>query len=129
MAHKSRLAGFMIDCQGGDLAQAAEFWSQAIGLDVLDPDEDGLDRYALLDKLRGDLHIEVQKVEHESRVHLDIESDDIEAEVARLKALGAIEVARPYNARWVVMQAPTGHRFCVVRPKSRLTKANANPWP
>lgn len=31
MAHKSRLAGFMIDCQGGDLGQAAAFWSQAIG--------------------------------------------------------------------------------------------------
>jgi predicted enzyme related to lactoylglutathione lyase len=125
VAHRSRLAGFMIDCQGGDLATAAEFWSQAIGLDIIDPDEDGLDRYALLDKLRGDLHVEVQKVEHESRVHLDIESDDIEAEVARLVALGATEVSRPHNARWVVMQAPTGHRFCVVRPKSRLTNANA----
>jgi predicted enzyme related to lactoylglutathione lyase len=125
VAHRSRLAGFMIDCQGGDLATAAQFWSQAIGLDIIDPDEDGLDRYALLDKLRGDLHVEVQKVEHESRVHLDIESDDIEAEVARLVALGATEVSRPHNARWVVMQAPTGHRFCVVRPKSRLTNANA----
>ena len=129
MAHRSRLAGFMIDCQGGDLAQAASFWSQAIGLDVLDPDEDGLDRYALLDKLRGDLHVEVQKVEHESRVHLDIESDDIEAEVLRLVALGAREIARPYDGRWVVMQAPTGHRFCVVRPKARLTRANATVHP
>lgn len=129
MAHKSRLAGFMIDCQGGDLATAAEFWSRAIGLDIVDPDEDGLDRYAVLDKLRGDLHVEVQKVEHESRVHLDIESDDIEAEVARLTGLGAVEVARPHGGRWVVMQAPTGHRFCVVRPKSRLTQTNANPWP
>ena len=119
----------MIDCQGGDLATAAQFWSQAIGLEIIDPDEDGLDRYALLDKLRGDLHVEVQKVEHESRVHLDIESDDIEAEVARLIALGATEVSRPHNARWVVMQAPTGHRFCVVRPKSRLTKANATVHP
>lgn len=129
MAHKSRLAGFMIDCQGGDLAEAAAFWSQAIGLDVLDPDEDGLDRYALLDKLRGDLHVEVQKVEHESRVHLDIETDDIEAEVARLTGLGAREVSRPHNGRWVVMQAPTGHRFCVVRPKARLTNVNASRWP
>lgn len=128
MAHKSRLAGFMIDCQGGDLGQAAAFWSQAIGLDVLDPDEDGLDRYALLDKLRGDLHVEVQKVDHAPRVHLDIETDDIEAEVARLAALGAREVSRPHGGRWVVMQAPTGHRFCVVRPKARLTKANANRW-
>lgn len=128
MSHHSRLAGFMIDCQGGDLSESAEFWSKALGLGILDPNEDGLNRYALLEKLRGDLHIEVQKVEHESRVHLDIESDDIEAEVARLKQLGAIEIARPYNARWVVMQAPTGQRFCVVRPKGKLNADNANDW-
>jgi predicted enzyme related to lactoylglutathione lyase len=128
MAHRSRLAGFMIDCQDGELAEAAAFWSKALGLGILDPDEDGLDRYALLEKMRGDLHIEVQKVEHESRVHLDIESDDIDAEVARLKSLGAIELSRPYNARWVVMQAPTGHRFCVVRPKGKLSADDANDW-
>ena len=128
MTHRSRLAGFMIDCQEGDLAKATEFWSKAIGLGIVDPNEDGQDRYALLEKLRGDLHIEVQKVEHESRVHLDIESDDIEAEVVRLKTLGAIEISRPYNARWVVMQAPTGHRFCIVRPKGKLTASNANSW-
>jgi len=128
MAHRSRLAGFMIDCQGGDLGEAATFWSKALGLDIAEPDEDGLDRYAVLEKLHGDLHVEVQKVEHESRVHLDIESDDIEAEVARLKNLGALEVSRPYNARWVVMQAPTGHRFCVVRPKGKLTAENARRW-
>ena len=128
MAHRSRLAGFMIDCQGGDLGEAATFWSKALGLDIADPDEDGLDRYAVLEKLRGDLHVEVQKVEHESRVHLDIESDDIEAEVARLKAFGALEIARPYDSRWVVMQAPTDHRFCVVRPKGKLTADNARRW-
>ena len=128
MAHRSRLAGFMIDCHGGDLGEAATFWSKALGLDIAEPDEDGLDRYAVLEKLHGDLHVEVQKVEHESRVHLDIESDDIEAEVARLKNLGALEVSRPYNARWVVMQAPTGHRFCVVRPKGTLTAENARRW-
>lgn len=128
MAHKSRLAGFIIDCQGGDLGEAAGFWSQAIGLGVTDPDENDDGRYAVLETLRGDLRVEVQRVSHASRVHLDIESDDIEAEVARLIALGATEVSRPHDGRWVVMQAPTGHRFCVIRPKVRLTLANANRW-
>lgn len=96
MAHLSRLAGFIIDCQEGDLGEAAEFWGKALGIGVIDSNESGLDRYAVLETLRGDLHVEVQKVEHESRVHLDIESDDIEAEVARLKTLSAIEVSRPY---------------------------------
>lgn len=59
------------------------------------------------------LHAAVQAVEHLSRVHLDIESDDIPAEVARLEKLGARKVAEVKT--WVVMEAPTGHRFCVVR--------------
>ncbi|MGE3972862.1 MAG: VOC family protein, partial [Porticoccaceae bacterium] len=76
----------------------------------------------------GGMHIEVQRVPHESRVHLDIETDDIDAEVARLIALGAIEIERPRNGRWVVMQAPTGQRFCVVRPQQPDLAPEANRW-
>ncbi|WP_275660493.1 VOC family protein [Shewanella sp. Isolate13] len=57
----------------------------------------------------------IQKTTHKSRVHLDIETDEIAAEVARLKAIGA-QVVETFE-RWVVMQAPTGHRFCVVHPQ------------
>ncbi len=57
----------------------------------------------------------IQRVEHESRVHLDIESDDIDAEVVRLQGLGAKPIERVRT--WVVMEAPTGQRFCVVRPQ------------
>ncbi len=114
MTHKSRLAGFIIDCQTDDLEQASRFWSQALGLAITEPD-DGSGRYACLQDGPGKMHIEVQKVEHASRVHLDIETDDIEAEVTRLIAIGAKEISRPYNRRWVVMEAPTGQRFCVVR--------------
>jgi hypothetical protein len=48
----------------------------------------------------------------ESRIHLDIESDDTEAEVARLVAAGAVEVQRIDN--WVVLRDPGGLLFCVV---------------
>jgi hypothetical protein len=58
----------------------------------------------------------VQTVTHPSRVHLDIESTDVEAEVARLEALGARRVAQIHT--WWVMEAPTGQRFCVVRKSS-----------
>lgn len=129
MAHRSRLAGFIIDCQTDNLGAAADFWSAALGLAIVDPDEAGEGRYARLAPERGDLHIEVQRVEHPSRVHLDIESDDIEAEVARLCALGAVEVARPRNGRWVVLEAPTGQRFCVVRPQSGALGDDSHAWP
>ena len=128
MAHKSRLAGFIIDCQGGDVTTSARFWSAALGLPITDPNEGGAGKYAVLGDTPADLHIEVQKVPHESRVHLDIETDDIEAEVARLRQLGATEVSRPYDARWVVMQAPTGQRFCVVRLRDATKGPRLNAW-
>jgi len=68
----------------------------------------------------------LQRVEHESRVHLDIETDDIGAEVARLQNLGATTFKR--LDRWVVMQAPSGQRFCVVRVQRSGFAENANRW-
>ena len=126
MAHRSRLAGFIIDCEGGALRERAAPEVRVLGLALTDPDEGGHDRYAVLDGSPLGLHIEVQKVEHPSRVHLDIESDDIEAEARRLIALGAKEIARPHDTRWIVLEAPTGHRFCVIRTRTKLTSDNAN---
>jgi predicted enzyme related to lactoylglutathione lyase len=73
-----------------------------------------------------DVHIEVQKVAHDSRVHIDIETDDIEAEARRLEALGAKRVGAVQT--WVVMEAPTGQRFCLVRPQRTDFKEHANVW-
>lgn len=114
--HRSRLAGFIIDCRTDDLDAAARFWSAALQLPLHEQPEDGPD-YRRLAGAAGGLHVEVQKVQHESRVHLDIESDDVEAEVQRLEALGARRVAAVHS--WMVMEAPTGQRFCVVKMQER----------
>jgi predicted enzyme related to lactoylglutathione lyase len=123
--HKSRLAGFIIDCNTADLDSAARFWSEALGFRRREevPHEPG---YVPLDAGVAGLSVEVQRVEHPSRVHLDIEADDIEAEAARLEALGAKRVARVKS--WWVMEAPTGQRFCVVRPQSADFDKLANQW-
>ena len=128
MSHRSRLAGFIIDSQVDDLPAASAFWSAALGLKVTDPDDGGLGIYDKFEPGPGGLHIEVQKVKHEARVHLDIETDDIEAEVARLEALGAKRVQHVRN-RWWVMEAPTGHRFCVVPMDEDSTRGAPNRWP
>ena len=108
---ESRLAGFIIDCQTTDLAGAARFWAEALRLPLRElPGEEG-QKYMRLEN--RDLHIEVQRVDHPSRVHLDIGAVDVEAEVRRLEALGARRVEAVNT--WVVMEAPTGQRFCVVR--------------
>ena len=124
--HRSQLGGFIIDCEGVDPAEAAEFWGRALGLNPLPLADPADENYRALDTGPDGLHIEVQKVDHPSRVHLDIETDDIEAEVARLEALGARRIG---NVRtWVVMQAPTGQRFCVVRAQRAAFAETANRW-
>ena len=80
--HKSRLAGFIIDCQTEDLEAAAAFWSAALGLKAESVPGETLYRTLRTDSDQP--HLEVQKVGHPSRVHLDIETDDIEAEVRLL---------------------------------------------
>ena len=124
--HKSKLAGFIIDCQTDDLAGAATFWAAALGMPLRElPGEEGQKYMRLLDPT-ANLHDEVQRVTHASRVHLDIETDDLEAEVIRLQALGATPVQRVHT--WCVMQAPTGQRFCVVARSSPRFDTEANRW-
>ena len=123
--HKSRLAGFIIDCNTDSLEDAAQFWSAALGYPLKDPAKES--NAAVYRQLMTDrLHIEVQRVAHESRLHLDIETDDIEAEVRRLEALGAKRVKQIHT--WWVMEAPTGQRFCVVRPQAKDFAEEANEW-
>lgn len=124
--HRSRLAGFIIDCKTEDLEQAAQFWSAALGYELKPKSEETspLYRCMLTDELG--LHVEVQQVEHDSRVHLDIETDDIEAEAQRLEALGARRIGKVHT--WIVMEAPTGQRFCIVRPQNKQFAAQANVW-
>lgn len=125
--HNSKLAGFIIDCQTDDVAAAADFWSQALGMEKQALPGDEGDKYVRLVDPTDALHIEVQSVSHPSRVHLDIESDDIEAEVRRLEALGAKRVEQVQT--WWVMEAPTGQRFCVVRKSSTNFAERARRWP
>ena len=124
--HKSKLSGFIIDCQTDDLTRAADFWGHALGMPVRELPADEAALYKRLEDSQHGLDIEVQKVSHSSRVHLDIETDDIEAEVRRLEELGARRIQAVQT--WWVMEAPTGHRFCVVRASSKSFADQATEW-
>jgi hypothetical protein len=124
--HKSRLAGFIIDCDTDDLDAAAEFWAAALGCPTKAPDSPDEGIYVGLETEPGDPYFEVQKVDHPSRIHLDIEADDILAEVARLERLGARRIAEIKS--WIVMEAPTGQRFCVVPVGRDGFNEKANSW-
>jgi predicted enzyme related to lactoylglutathione lyase len=127
--HKSRLAGFIIDCETQDLDAAAKFWSEALGCGIKEPSSAAdAALYRNLDSAALGIHVEVQQVKHPSRVHLDIEADDIDAEVARLEKLGAKRLQKVHT--WWVMEAPTGQRFCVVRVQNPGEfEKSGNRWP
>ena len=125
--HRSQLRGFIIDCRTDDLDAAARFWSGALGLTPRASDKPEDAGYVVFEREPNGLDIEVQQVEHESRVHLDIETDDIEAEAARLEKLGAKRVRAVRD--WLVMEAPTGQRFCLVPAGRANFEQEANVWP
>ena len=124
--HKSRLGALIIDCQTDDLSEGAEFWSAALGRVAEKSGEQKNPKYVRLEGKPEEVQVLLQKVDHPSRVHIDIETDNIDAEVERLKALGAVVVDK--LERWVVMEAPSGQRFCVINPVRAGFEENASVW-
>ncbi len=109
--HRSRLQTVVIDCN--DLEASSSFWATALGTEVASEAEPP---YRALRAMPGGLRILLQEVPEpktaKSRIHLDIETDDVEAEVRRLEALGASRQQKVQH--WWVMLDPSGNEFCVV---------------
>ena len=124
--HRSRLCALLIDCNTDDIEAATIFWSAALGREIDRAHPGTRGNYVMLETLEDEPIVQLQRVTHESRVHIDIETDDIPAEVARLEALGAHVVQT--LERWVVMEAPTGQRFCIVRVQRPGFPKNATTW-
>jgi predicted enzyme related to lactoylglutathione lyase len=108
--------GLVLDCQ--DPAPLAEFWAAA--LDYVDLGHAGA-YFVLLPNGRPGPKLLLQLVPEpktvKNRMHLDIDALDIEAEAARLEALGARRVApdpiHEHNTNWILMADPEGNEFCV----------------
>jgi hypothetical protein len=70
-----------------------------------------------------------EKVSKE-RMHLDLETDDIEAEVQRLEALGATRYDHQQERGfdfWI-LRDPWGNEFCVLHPNFPELLARRRPW-
>ncbi len=122
--HRSRLCAIVIDVN--DLDEGARFWASALGTTVSSTEPP----YAWLKGGAGDLMVGVQLVPEpktaKSRVHLDFESDDIEAEVTRLEQLGARR--QQFSDHWWVMEDPFGNEFCVVGRDAAEMSGTAATW-
>ncbi len=125
--HRSRISTVLIDCDQTRFERSVEFWSKALGKETL-PQEGG--RYvSLRGRVGGDGGpiVMLQRVPTEERaIHLDIETDDVPAEVDRLEKLGARR-KREFE-KYTVMEAPSGHAFCVVPAQRGDFPAKAAEW-
>ena len=126
MPHRSRLTAVLVDVPADDHDSATTFWSRAFGRDVHRVDNHP--EYAFFGQVTPGIEFMVQSTgDAQPRVHFDIESDDVDAEVARLRELGAVEVERVHS--WVVMRDPVGTTFCVVRVQVKEAfEQHATTW-
>ncbi|MGH3516393.1 MAG: VOC family protein [Haloechinothrix sp.] len=126
MPHHSRLYKAVIDVRAEDHDRELAFWQAAIGQKLeLFEDQPEYHGTKLQDQ---EFALLTQRLdEGTSRVHLDIHTDDLDAEVARLERLGARRVRRV--RQWWIMEDPAGLPFCVilVRPGS-LNDQNSRRW-
>ncbi|EKX60501.1 VOC family protein [Streptomyces ipomoeae] len=125
--HRSRLYAVILDTPEAEAAQAASFWSAALGAPAKPvPSEP---QFTILHDALPGLTTIVQAVDDAPRIHVDIETDDVEAETARLLALGAEQIAQWLECR--VLRAPGGHLVCVVPVHSppEVFEAHARTWP
>jgi hypothetical protein len=124
--HYSRIAKVVIDVPDPDHDRNLEFWQGAAGV-KLEQSQNSPQYHG--GRLPGmDFELLFQRLEHgSSRVHLDIHTSDLEAEVARLERLGASRV-RHVRGLWI-MQDPAGLPFCVIPDRTgTLDDSNAQRW-
>jgi hypothetical protein len=125
MSHYSRLLKVVIDAPPDLHDQELAFWQGALGQQL--PGIYSAGYHGAF--LRGhDLMLLMQRLESGApRVHLDIHTDDLDGEVARLERLGAGRVQKVQA--WWVMRDPAGLLFCVlpISPGS-LNDENAQRW-
>jgi predicted enzyme related to lactoylglutathione lyase len=126
-SHRSRaFCGALVDTPRDSFEATKAFWAGALDRTAKVEDDDP--DYASYGEVAPGVEFMVQAVGARSaRVHLDIETDDVDAEIARLESLGATVVERIHS--WVVMRDPVGIIFCVVRVQiPDAFAAHATTW-
>ena len=101
----------LIDVEASAFRRGVRFWSEALGARARHSG-DPSDPFIELPAASGDVHVELQRINGPGRYHLDLFAPNVDVEARRLEELGATKVKREES--WWVMQAPTGHLFCVI---------------
>ena len=105
--HKSRLGAIVIDCETDDLDGDAAFWSGALGGTPDRSSDPQFSNYVALRDSPAGPHVLIQKVDHPSRVHIDIESDDIDAEADADEVAALVAQSQKRSAVFDIITNPT----------------------
>jgi hypothetical protein len=124
MTHRSRLSTVLIDVPTDEVERSAGFWSAALGTTARTADEP---EFTELPGVAPGLVVAVQAIDGPARYHVDVETDDVDAEVARLVDLGATAVSSWQGCR--TLRAPGGHLLCVIPRHSDDFDRHARTWP
>ena len=104
-----------------DISRAVAFWSEALNYKLKYPSSD--DWAILIPRDGAGIQLSLSKVSspRARRHHIDLFTDNQEAEVKRLLALGATrkEWQYPPDADYIVLEDPEGNPFCVVQRSYR----------
>lgn len=112
MTSRLRLAAALVDVPAADYDRAVAFWTGALGNEPVVTET--FPSYAQFGDVTPGVVFMVQATnDNTRRIHLDFDSEDRDADVARLVDLGAEEVSRSHH--WVVLRDPAGVTFCVVQ--------------
>lgn len=116
--HRSRLVQACLDVPAAGYERETEFWSRLTGWQVRAGRQPEFT--ALSPQGAASLRLVLQRLGPDdpatsARVHLDLGTDDLDAEVTRLEALGARRAAAPHTTgqSWVVLRDPADLPFCV----------------
>jgi hypothetical protein len=126
VAHYSWLFKVVFDVPPTEHDRELAFWNAAVG--------QPLTRFERHPEYHGamlpgqDFGLLIQRLgQGQARVHVDIHTDDLPAEVARLEELGAERAGQAHS--WQLMRDPAGLVFCVIpQPPGTLDDGNARRW-
>lgn len=108
--HRILLREIVVDAPQRSFAATRDFWAAALLTQA--HEVEGFPEFTALPDAASWCWVGLQNIgSGAARVHLDIETDDVDAEVQRLTRLGAVKVGD--GRTWVVMRDPSGLLFDV----------------
>ena len=131
--HRSRLCHLVIDVS--NLDEGVSFWTAALGATEEPLSGQSSPVYRRLRLPDSNIRILIQRTSDKKvskeRMHLDIETDDLEAEVRRLEALGATrwDLQQERGFTFWVLRDPWKNEFCILQTEFPELLAQRKPWP